>query len=602
MLLFRLLKHSTVFAFCFFLVFFLLEIFIRIFIPQSIVPSYKASAFDITNALKANYNAEAVYGGITYQIQTNEKHLRRAKNLPYEKPENTFRILCLGDSILFGFGANNEETFTYYLEKILNKKFRGTTFEVINAAAPGWGLLEYYLFLKNEGYKYSPDLIITTTFIDDVTHLPDTRIEFKGLRHERTSNNEVKIFLDEWNIRSNESSLYRRLLQTLQQSALYESLTRSSHLLNLIRYRLSQLWAKDKIIQKKTSGSLEYFVNNIGLKKVDNIVWVIPELQTSNLNATAKAIQYHQTPESLNATAKAIQYRLLMDKVSKLTGQMKVKVLSINLPTYQEVLGFVINLDNLNSSPGSMKFNSLRFLSRFQNKHLIPLYFPMSNHWTPAGHNFVAHLIFNFMVENQMISQLKTVNDTIDITNSKITERIRQSNLRIDDKLQASPKMLFNLAIIYKNQGQLDLAKSHLIRYLQNFGEDDVAYHQLGIIYYKMGIISFAEKYFKKSIEKNPNNFGYYMRLGALYFDSGRYSEALEMFKQSLKLRPSDLKILLLGGEAYLRLNNVEKAVKMFSTVLRLQPGNEMAKKILAQISAAGSSVPGKVVKSSPSG
>ena len=586
MLLLRFLKHSTVFAFCFFLVFFLLEIFIRIFIPQSIVPSYKASAFDITNALKANYNAEAVYGGITYQIQTNEKHLRRAKNLPYEKPENTFRILCLGDSILFGFGANNEETFTYYLEKILNKKFRGTTFEVINAAAPGWGLLEYYLFLKNEGYKYSPDLIITTTFVDDVSHHPGTRIEFKGLRHERTSNNEVKIFLDEWNIRSNESSLYRRLLQTLQQSALYESLTRSSHLLNLIRYRLSQLWTKDKIIQKKTPGSLEYFVNNIGLKKVDNIVWVIPEVQTPNLNATAKWIQYY----------------LLMDKVSKLTGQMKVKVLSINLPTYQEVLGFVRSLDNLDSSPGSMKFNSLRFLSRFQNKHLIPLYFPMSNHWTPAGHNFVAHLIFNFMVENQMISQLKTVNDTIDITNSKITERIRQSNLRIDDKLQASPKMLFNLAIIYKNQGQLDLAKSHLIRYLQNFGEDDVAYHQLGLIYYKMGIISFAEKYFKKSIEKNPNNFGYYMRLGALYFDSGRYSEALEMFKQSLKLRPSDLKILLLGGEAYLRLNNVEKAVKMFSTVLRLQPGNEMAKKILAQISAAGSSVPGKVVKSSPSG
>ena len=91
------------------------------------------------------------------------------------------------------------------------------------------------------------------------------------------------------------------------------------------------------------------------------------------------------------------------------------------------------------------------------------------------------------------------------------------------------------------------------------------------------------------------------MHLGALYFDSGRYSEALEMFQQSLKLRPSDLKILLLGGEAYLRLNNVEKAVKMFSTVLRLQPGNEMAKKILAQISAARSSALGKVVNSSPS-
>ena len=98
--------------------------------------------------------------------------------------------------MLFGAGTNNDENLTHHLEKILNERSRRITFEVINAGVPNWGPLEYYLFLKNEGYKYSPDLIITTTSSDDVTNLPHDRIKFKNLRYKRTSNKKVKIFLD----------------------------------------------------------------------------------------------------------------------------------------------------------------------------------------------------------------------------------------------------------------------------------------------------------------------------------------------------------------------------------------------------------------------
>ena len=198
MLILRYLKHFTIFIFGFFLAFSILEVFIRIFIPQNIVPGYTTLAFGIPNALKDNYDEEATTGGgYTYQIQTNEKHLRITKNISYKKPENTFRILCLGDSMLFGIGTNNDENLTYHLEKIINRRSREIIFEVINAGAPSWGPLEYYLFLKNEGYKYSPDLIITTTYIDDITNISHDKIEFKNLSYKRTSNKEVKIFLDE---------------------------------------------------------------------------------------------------------------------------------------------------------------------------------------------------------------------------------------------------------------------------------------------------------------------------------------------------------------------------------------------------------------------
>ena len=210
MLILRYLKHSTIFILCFFIILFLLEIFIRIFIPQNIVPSYTTLAFGIPNALKANYNEEANTGIYTYQIQTNEKHLRRTKAIAYKKPENTFRILCLGDSMLFGAGTNNDENLTHHLEKILNKRFGGIKFEVINAGVPSWGPLEYYLFLKNEGYKYSPDLIVATTYPDDATNLSHNKIKFKNLHFQKTSNEKVKIFLDEWEIRPSERSFSQK--------------------------------------------------------------------------------------------------------------------------------------------------------------------------------------------------------------------------------------------------------------------------------------------------------------------------------------------------------------------------------------------------------
>jgi len=568
-LILRCLKHSIIFIFCFFLAFCILEISIRIFIPQNIVPGYTTLAFGIPNALKDNYDEEATTGGgYTYQIQTNEKHLRVRKNISYKKPKNTFRILCLGDSILFGVGTNNDENLTHHLEKILNRRSREITFEVINAGAPGWGPLEYYLFLKNEGYKYSPDLIIITTFADDITSISQDKIEFKKLSYKRTSNKEVKVFLDEWEVRSNESSFSQQFLQTLQQSDIYKSFTRSSHLLNLIRYRLSKLLLKGKTTQPPPPRSLEYFVKNIGLKKVDAVVWVTPTSQISNQNATTKSIQYY----------------FLINEISELVKKMEAELLPVNVPLLQEVLGTMKRLDRISFESKKTALDLLPLLSQFQTKHLIPLYYTEDHHWTPAGHMLTAILLFNYFVKNQIIPQTKIVNEAIDIANFKVIEMIRKSNQRIDSKLEASPEMLFRKAVIYKNQGQLNLAKENITRYIQLFKNDSKAYNMLGIIYYKMGNIKLAEEYTKKAIRISPNNYWFHLRLSGLYSYNAHYEKSLQELKMALELHPDDPKILLLLGETYLRLNNLDKAVGMFSSVLHLQPENEMAIRVLKQL------------------
>jgi tetratricopeptide (TPR) repeat protein len=571
-LILRYLKHSTIFILCFFIILFLLEIFIKTFIPQNIAPNYKTLSFGIPNALKANYNEKASSGIYTYRIQTNKKHLRRAKDISYKKPSNTFRILCLGDSMLFGAGVNNDENLTYFLEKILNEKFKEITFEVINAGVPNWGPLEYYLFLKNEGYKYSPDLILISPSFDDMSAFPQDKIKFKNLYYEKTLNKEVKIFLDEWEVRPNESIFFQQVLQVLQQNLLYESLTRSSHLLNLIRYRLSRLWIKGKNVKKNTPGSLEYFIEKINLKKTEKIIWVTPTSQTANQNLTTKSIQYY----------------FLIDEIYKLTKKIKAKFLITNLPTSQQVLGLVNRIDGKNFISNNREVSFLRSLSQFQNKHLTFLYFAGDHHLTPAGHILSSFLLFNYLVESKMIPQSKTANINIDITNTKIIKMVKKSNLRIYSKLKESPKILFNKAVIYKNRGQLTLAKENIVRYLQKFKNDSEAYNMLGIINYKMGDILLAEKNTKKAIKINPNNYWYHLRLSGIYSYTGRHEEALQELKRTLELHPPEPKTLLLLGVSYLRLNNFKKALEAFNNVLRLQPENQMALGMLAEIRKRG--------------
>lgn len=89
------------------------------------------------------------------RVQINAKGLRD-EDIPYQKPDGEFRMLLLGDSQLFGDGVWTEETSASLLEKAFH------SVQAINAGIIGYGTDQQLLFLKKEGVKYSPDLIIVT--------------------------------------------------------------------------------------------------------------------------------------------------------------------------------------------------------------------------------------------------------------------------------------------------------------------------------------------------------------------------------------------------------------------------------------------------------
>jgi hypothetical protein len=91
-------------------------------------------------------------------ITTNSKGVRDTE-LPYENKDKRQRVVVLGDSVTWGFGVNDGDTFSDFMEKGAVKT------DVINMGVNGFSTGEELLLLKYEGMQYKPDAVILFFYI-----------------------------------------------------------------------------------------------------------------------------------------------------------------------------------------------------------------------------------------------------------------------------------------------------------------------------------------------------------------------------------------------------------------------------------------------------
>ncbi len=98
-------------------------------------------------------------------VRINSRGLRE-REIPYEKPAGTYRVLVLGDSQTFGVGVEAEEAYPRVAESRLRARLRRPV-EVINAGVPGTGTAHQLDYLEREGWKYRPDVVVAGFFYND---------------------------------------------------------------------------------------------------------------------------------------------------------------------------------------------------------------------------------------------------------------------------------------------------------------------------------------------------------------------------------------------------------------------------------------------------
>lgn len=132
--------------------------------PEEIVPSGIGEPSPTLGwRLKKNAVGSSSRSGHLVEYRINSKGLRDDET-PYEKPPGVHRIAVIGDSRTFGYGVMIDQHYS----RLLEGYFRDL--EVINLGVSGYGIDQSFLLLEEEGFRYSPDLVIAY-----VSHFGDHR-------------------------------------------------------------------------------------------------------------------------------------------------------------------------------------------------------------------------------------------------------------------------------------------------------------------------------------------------------------------------------------------------------------------------------------------
>jgi len=94
----------------------------------------------------------------------------------FEKEYGVYRILCIGDSFVWGV-VPYKNNFVTLLERKLNEN-SSRKIEVLNMGINKTGPKDYYELLKNEGMKYNPDMVLCFFFIGNDIGIPEYKHDY----------------------------------------------------------------------------------------------------------------------------------------------------------------------------------------------------------------------------------------------------------------------------------------------------------------------------------------------------------------------------------------------------------------------------------------
>jgi hypothetical protein len=149
-----------------------------VFMMPRYVTHARYGEFEIRrNVPNARYTHTSADGQWRYLI--NSQGFRDTREFAYEKPPGRVRVLALGDSYTLGFEVGQGQTYGAVLERWLRKQ--GIDAEVINAGVSGFSTAEELVFLRQEGLRFRPDVVILGFFGNDVSD--NVRSDLYRLKH-----------------------------------------------------------------------------------------------------------------------------------------------------------------------------------------------------------------------------------------------------------------------------------------------------------------------------------------------------------------------------------------------------------------------------------
>jgi lysophospholipase L1-like esterase len=117
---------------------------------------------------QARPNWQGSIWGIPFR--TNHYGFRDEEDFDAVPAPDEYRILSLGDSIGYGLGIPSPAHYTKVAEELLNQGTLSPRYRVVNAGGLGYSPSGYHVYLRHEGLRLQPDLVIVEIELcNDVT-------------------------------------------------------------------------------------------------------------------------------------------------------------------------------------------------------------------------------------------------------------------------------------------------------------------------------------------------------------------------------------------------------------------------------------------------
>jgi len=142
------------------------EALVRVLAPQPLRPAWDDVVDGVRVARPALRGRHRHPGKFDVTVTINAQRFRARREYALAPPAAHTRIAVLGDSVAFGWGAEDDQTYPAQLERQLLAA--GVQAEVINAAVPGTCLGEKAAWYESGVRALHPRLVVLTLLGDDV--------------------------------------------------------------------------------------------------------------------------------------------------------------------------------------------------------------------------------------------------------------------------------------------------------------------------------------------------------------------------------------------------------------------------------------------------
>lgn len=352
----------------------MIEILLRTFLPQNL----NISKVDAERVYVNGPNIKSVLKRQEFSthIQINSQGLRD-REYSFGKPANTERIAVVGDSFVFGYGVELNETFVKILENKLNKR-SNKTFEVMNFGTSAYGTEQEYLTIKNEVIRYSPDVIILVFFSNDLKdNLKFNLFDVENNTLIQNPPQKITTILKLRNFISWHSHIYALIYRSVIDNQNLRNLLIKAGLLNP-PYKEPSTDFDSLIYQNSYNADFKYSVNKTAL-----LLNKIEEM--SNNNHIKFILLISPSKEQVDGTA-------MKDYISK----MNLNISELNVTLVQDTIKTSLRKSNITILDSLEQFKKNNINNTF--------YYSIDLHWNTKGHELVADILSERLIKPGLVS------------------------------------------------------------------------------------------------------------------------------------------------------------------------------------------------------